>query len=114
MKYKYTIVILSETLNDTKKYPKYVGKNSLSAKLNSWQPDNESLPKNLEIQIDIADKTIGMHNSTIEKSQCGTVHKVIPSLIQYTTSIQDVAFIVSSILNNKFNSILLLHSKAST
>lgn len=114
MKYKYTIVILSETLNDTKKYPKYVGKNSLSAKINSWQPDNESLPKNLESQIDIADKTIGMHNSTIEKSQCGTVHKVIPSLIQYTTSIQDVAFIVSNILNNKFNSILLLHSKAST
>ena len=103
--------MLLGTLNDTKKYPKYVGRNSLSAKLNSWQPDNESLPKNLEIQIDIADSTIGMHNNTIENSQCGTVHKVIPSLIQYTASIQDVAFIVSSILNNKFNSILLLLSK---
>lgn len=73
--------MLLDTLNDTKKYPKYVGKNSLSAKLSSWKPDNESLPKNLEIQIEIADKIIGINSNIIENSHCGIRHKVTPSLI---------------------------------
>lgn len=52
--------------------------------------------------MDISDKIMGIHRSTKPKRYGGTFHSVIPSLIPYTTSIQEVAFAVSKSLNSKF------------
>ena len=89
------------------KYPRYVGKNSLSAKLNSRHPSSESEPKYTEILTEIHDKIIGILKRTTPKKHCGIPSIVIFSLIPYTTNIHEVAFAVSKNLYSKFILIFL-------
>lgn len=69
--YINTIVTLSATDSETKKYPKYVGMNSLSAKLLSRHPLNESFPKPFATISEIKESKIGINNKIIPVIQHG-------------------------------------------
>lgn len=72
MAYINAIVILSATDSETKKYPKYVGINSLSAKLLSRHPPNESFPSPLATIKEIKESKIGIINGKIPVAQQGS------------------------------------------
>lgn len=84
---------------DKKKYPKYTGKNSLSASENSWHLVNSSLPENLKRKSDSSDSKTGIIKKIIPQIHAGIFKTVHFSFIAYIINIQEVAFAVNKILN---------------
>lgn len=89
-------------LIDKKKYPRYTGRNSLSARLNSEHSDRLSFPRNFDNPIERNDNKTGIKNNEISNIQLGKLKMLKSSFIKYKIIIHEVAFIVNKNLNNKF------------